>query len=308
MKNKVPSFLIEQPIFSPPGPSGQRLKISFLEKGINHLAAIIDSAYAQWNFVFREGLLQKVDARLKVFLLLFFLSIISIKHSLAVMIGLGILFFLLVILSKLDLFDFYKRVFFLSFFFGFLVTLPATFNFINEGEVIIPLFSLSQPYSFWVYQIPQEVGLTKEGLQSMVLLVLRLANSLSLSFLIVYTTPFPEIIKALKVMRIPDSILMIISLTYKYILLFAHTAQDMHLAQKSRLITKTNKATAQKWVAGRLFIIFKKTQAKGEEIFRAMLSRGFNNQIKFFNFKKLAWPDWLVGTIFLGLGIIFLIA
>lgn len=308
MKDKVPSFLKKPPSLSFPKPSGQRQKVSFIEKGINYLAEIIETAYAQWELASREGLLQKFDARFKVFFLLFFIFIISLKHRFAVMADLGIFFFILVMLSKLNLIDFYKRVFILSFFFGFLVTLPATFNFINKGKVILPLFSLSQPYTFWIYQIPKEVGLTQEGLQSMILLVLRLANSLTLSFLIIYTTPFPEIIKALKALRIPDSILMIITLAYKYILLFAQTAHAMHLAYKSRFITKSSKEFAKKWIASRLLIIFKKNQAKGEEIFRAMLSRGFNHQIKFFNFKRPTRTDWVMGTIFLGLGIIFLIA
>lgn len=306
MKNNVPSFLQERPPLSSAQPTGQRWQASFLEKGINNLAAIVASAYAQWELASRQGLLQKVDARMKVFFLIFFVFIISMKHNLGVMIGLGVFFFLLAILSRLNLVNFYKRVFLLSFFFGFLVTLPATFNLINKGEVLLPLFSLTQPYSFWVYEIPQEVGITKEGLENMVLLVLRLANSLSLSFLIIYTTPFPEIIKALKVMKIPENILLVITLAYKYILLFAHTAQTMHLAYKSRLISKTNKESSQKWVAGRLFTIFKRTRMKGEEIFKAMLSRGFHNEIKFYNFKKLTRWDWLMGTILLGMGLLFL--
>lgn len=308
MEDRVPAFLKEKISFSSPAPSGQELKISFIEKGISHLAGVISSAYAQWELASREGLLQKVDARLKVFFLLFFIFIISVKQTLGAMIGLACFFSLLALLSRLDLIGFYKRVFFLSFLFGFLVAFPATLNLINRGEIIWPLFSLSRPYSFWVYEIPQEVGITKEGLESMILLVFRLLNSLSLSFLIIYTTPFPEIIKALKVMKIPDSVLMIITLTYKYILLFAHTAQDMHLAQKSRLITMTDRELAQKWVADRLFIIFKKTRAKGEEIFRAMLSRGFNNEVRFFNFKRPAGGDWLMGAFFLSAGIIFLMA
>lgn len=308
MEDRVPSFLKEPHFFSSPRPSGRRMRVSFIEKGINHLAAIISSAYAQWELASREGLLQKVDGRFKILFLIFFIFIISVKQSLGVLIGLACFFFFCTKFSKLDLIGFYKRVFFLCFFFGCLVNLPAAFNFINKGEVILPLYSLSQPYSFWVYEIPQEVGITKEGLQSMMLLVLRLMNSLSLSFLVIYTTPFPEIIKALKVLRIPDSILMIITLAYKYILLFAHTAHDMHLAQKSRLITKTDKELAQRWVAARLFVIFKKSQIKGEQIFQAMLSRGFANEVRFFNFKRLAGHDWLIGAFFLLAGIFFLMA
>ena len=183
--------------------------------------------------------------------------------------------FMLVVISRLDIFGFYKRVLFLGFIFGFLVALPSALNIITQGEIILPLLHFSRPYSFWVYHLPAEVGFTREGLYGVAMLTLRVTNSLSLSFFILCTTTFPEIIKALKVLKIADGFLMIITLSYKYIFIFARTAEDMHLAKKSRMVRQVKNNEERKWVAGRIAFIFKRTRLRCEEIYKGMVCRGF---------------------------------
>ena len=72
MKDRVPSFLLENPPPAAEGQKGGRPKISFLSKGLIHIAEVIRSGYIQWELASREGLLQKIDARVKVLFLLFF--------------------------------------------------------------------------------------------------------------------------------------------------------------------------------------------------------------------------------------------
>jgi len=306
MKNKIPSFLLKSHSFMSPKLKGKDVKRPFIEKGINHLANVIESGYAQWELASREGLFQKIDARIKVLFLLFFVFIVSIKRSIMPEIGIGIFVFALAFLSRLKIAALYKRVLFWAFIFGFLVALPSAFNFITRGEIILPVVKLSKPYSFWIYHIPQEIGITKEGIYSVTLLTLRVANSLSISFLVLYTTPFPEIIKALKILKVPDTFLMIITLSYKYIFLFAKIVGDMHIAKKSRLIKGVSNAQAREWIAGRVAFIFRKTRLRCENLFNAMLSRGFSDKIKFYGSKKIQALDWSAGAALLLVGILFL--
>jgi energy-coupling factor transporter transmembrane protein EcfT len=67
----------------------------------------------------------------------------------------------------------------------------------------------------------------------MTLLTLRVFNSISISFLIINTTPFNDIIKGLKMFRIPDSLLMIITLAYLYIFILSNLVAESYLAMKS---------------------------------------------------------------------------
>jgi energy-coupling factor transporter transmembrane protein EcfT len=150
------------------------------------------------------------------------------------------------------------------------------------------------------------IGFTAEGVSVVSMLTLRVINSLSLSFLILYTTPFPEIIKALKVLKVPDAFLVIISLTYKYIFIFARVVTDMHLAKKSRLLGPVKSAEARDWIAGRIAFIFKKTQLKCDDVFKAMIGRGFSGEIKLYRYQKITGRDWGLGFFLLTLGSLIL--
>ncbi len=159
------------------------------------------------------------------------------------------------------------------------------------------------PYEFWIYHIPRDIGLTREGLQGVALLTARVFNSISLSLLVLYTTPFTEIIRALKVLKVPDTFLMVISLAYKYIFIFAKTVEDMHLARKSRMVGAAGDDEARRWIAGRIGLIFTKTQIKCEELHKAMLSRGFSGEVRLHGFKAATPRDYIAGLALLAAGI-----
>jgi cobalt/nickel transport system permease protein len=306
MKNKVPSFLLERPSSDTFIKGRGGVKMSFIEKGIHHLAEVIKTGYVQGETSSRDNFFQKIDARVKVLFLLFYVIIVSVKKDIPSECLIGTFVFVLTLLSGLDIFNLYKRVLFLAFIFGFLVALPSALNVITRGEVILPILHLSKPYRFWIYQIPEEIGLTREGVYGVLLLTSRVMNSLALSFFVLYTTPFTEIIKALKVLKVPDSFLMIVILSYKYVFIFAKTIEDMHLAKKSRLAGKVSNAEARRWIAGRLAFLFKKSRWRCEEIFKAMLGRGFSNNIKFYGVRKLRTRDWVLGAVLFLVGVLFL--
>jgi len=283
-----------------------KIKTSFLEKGIHHLADIIKTGYVQGETAALDNFFQKIDARIKVLFLLVFVIIVSLKKDILSEFLIGIFVALLVIISRLNLFSFYRRVLFLGFIFGFLISLPSACNVITRGEIILPILQLSKPYSFWIYRIPAEIGITREGMYGVAMLTLRVTNSLALSFFVLYTTTFPDIVKALKILRIADGFLMIITLSYKYIFIFARTVEDMHLAKKSRLAGQVSNAEARRWIAGRIAFIFKKTQLRCEEIFKAMLGRGFSERVRIYGVGKLQPRDWAVSVVFSLMGILFL--
>jgi cobalt ECF transporter T component CbiQ len=306
MKSKIPSFLLEHPSSESFTSSRGALKISFLEKGIHRLAQVIRSGYIHWETASRDGYFQRLDARIKVLFLLIFIIIVSLKRDILSEAVIGGFVFTLAVISRLEIIRFYKRILFLGFFFGFLIALPSAFNIITKGDVILPIYHFSKTYQFWVYQVPKEIGITREGLESVILLTLRVMNSVSISFLVLYTTPFPDIIKALKMLKVPDIFLMIITLSYKYIFIFTKTVEDMHRAKKSRLAGQVNHADARRWIAGRFAFIFKKTRIRCEEIFKAMMSKGFSDDITFFETGRLKLPDLAAGVMLFLIGGFFL--
>ena len=306
MTGKIPTFLLDKPASQVLEAGNDKVKISFIEKGINRVADVIKTGYIQSETASMDGVFQRIDARIKLIFLLFYVVIVSLKKEIMPEVYLGIFMLTLVLISRLNIFKFYKKVFLLGFLFGFLIAVPSAFNIIIKGEVMYPLIQLSRDYNFWVYHIPSEIGITKEGLTVVAMLTLRVVNSLSIAFLVLSTTPFPNIIKALKVMKVPDSFLVVITLSYKYIFIFAKTIEDMHRAKKSRLVRQVKNADARRWAAGRMGFIFQKTRIRSEEIFKAMLSRGFSEEVKLYGAGKIGHHDIITGVMLLIAGIFFL--
>jgi cobalt/nickel transport system permease protein len=306
MTNKIPSFLLEKPSPQASVRSEEAVKIPFIEKGIHHLADVIKTGYLQWETASKDDFLQKIDARVKILFLIFYVVIVSLKREIAAQAIIGVFVFILALTSRLNIIALYKRVLFWGFIFGFLIALPSAFNLITPGAVILPLLQLSNNYHLWVYQIPKEIGITKQGVDGVLMLTSRVMNSLALSLLVSYTTPFTEIVRALRLLKVPDSFLIIITLSYKYMYIFAKTVEDMHLAKKSRLVGHESNAEARRWIAGRFAFLFKKTQLRCEEIFKAMVGRGFSDNISLHGFRKLNLRDWSTGIALSLIGAVLL--
>ncbi|OPY05953.1 MAG: Nickel transport protein NikQ [Syntrophus sp. PtaB.Bin001] len=279
---------------------------SLLDKSISRLADLIKTTCIQWDTARRDGFFQKLDARLKVFFLLFFVVIVSIKTSPLPEAGIALFVLLLAGLSKLNLKSFYGRVLFLSFVFGFLVALPSCLNLVSPGELILTLVTFPQNTCFRGWCVPDSVGITRQGMEGVLMLTLRVFNSLSISFLVIYTTPFSEIIRALKSLKVPDTFLLIISLAYQYIFIFTKTMEDIHLAKKSKVV-EGDSAETRDWIAGRMAFLLRKTKIRCEEVYNAMLAKGFSGEITLYPPQELMRKDMAWASVLIICGVIFLI-
>lgn len=294
MKNNIPPFLLSS---SNPAHmrGGGSTDISYVDKGIRSFADLFTEGYAQWELSSKRSFLHDLDARIKIVLWILLIVVISLKRAVLPEAAISILIFTLVALCRLNLIAFYKKTFILGFIFGFLISFPSAFNLFVPGKVILPVLILSRSHDIWIYHIPQVIGITDSGISIVSLLTIRVLNSLSVSFLILYTTPFADIVKALKVFRVPDTFLIIISMTYKYIFTFAHIVSDMYLAKKARLAGGNGRKEAREWIVGRIAFVFKKTQLECEEVLKAMDARGFSGDIRLYHHRKLTGKDWAIG-------------
>ncbi|HOD15139.1 MAG TPA: cobalt ECF transporter T component CbiQ [Spirochaetota bacterium] len=280
--------------------------MTFIDKSINQIADIIKTSYVYWETAGKSGLFQRLDPRVKIVFMLFFIILVSMLRSIRVELALSFFLMILISLSRLDMLHLYRRIIGFAFFFGLLIALPSAFNVITRGEIVIPVATLSRSYHWWIYTIPAKIGMTREGLFGVAMLTLRVMNSVSITLLVIYTTPFFEIIRALKVFRVPDTFLMIIILTYKYIFIFSKTVEDMYRAMKARLAGPVDGATIRGILAGRIFFLFKKSQMQYEETYRAMLCRGFSGDVMLVSFRKLTVRDAAAGVLFALAGMLFI--
>lgn len=302
----IPAFLLERRPPMPPARTGGTAPIPFLERGLHRFSLIVQTGYAHWESSTRDGLLQRVDARVKVPLVAFLLVVVSLKRAIAPQAGIAAFVAILFALSRIGIRAVYRRVLALGLLFGVLVPLPSLLNVLSGGEVLVPLLRLPHPYEWGFYRVPEVVGVTREGVRGIALLFLRVSNSVALSFLLLHTTPFPEVARALRAFRVPDAFVVVLALSYKSLFLFARTVSDMHLAKRSRLLGPLPARAGRRWVAERLAFLYRKTQARSEEIFKAMLSRGFAADVRLGSRRPVTGRDWGVAAAILGAGGLFL--
>jgi len=306
VKISVPDFLLNVTPLPPPLKKGGKAGLSFIDATLKKFAGVIKTTYEQWDASSRHGFLQMLDARVKVLFLLYFIIIVSIKNSIFPESGIFLFIFIIAIASRLNIIAYLKRVLLLGFIFGFLIALPSSLNIISNGKIILPLIHFAESHDFWIYHIPSQIGLTMEGLQVTATLTLRVINSVALSLLVLNTTRFADVIKAFKVFRVPDAFLLIITLSYQYIFIFAKTVEEIYLSMKSRLITQIGSNEARQIISGRITFIFRKTRIQCEEVYRAMTCRGFTDKIRLYHFRSLNVIDYASGFFFLSTGLFFL--
>ena len=276
MSERLPPFLLAPRETSPgmddPRRGGAR---SHLDRSVGEVARTWTAALAQWESSGRQGLLQGIDARVKLLSLAGYLLLASLVHDVLphLLLAGGIL--LLAAASRLRLSSFYRRVLLPAAFFGLLLPLPAILNLAAPGELMLPLLRFREAPRFWIYSLPPEIGVTREGLSYLLRVFLRVGNSVSLSFLVLHTTPLPELLRGLKGLRVPDPLLATVHLAYKSVFLFLRTVEEAHLAKKSRVALGVSPGEARGWAGERLAFLFRKTGRRCEEVFLAMQSRGF---------------------------------
>jgi cobalt ECF transporter T component CbiQ len=305
VQEPIPEFLTRKAIPPAALPGSSRRRASLVNKGLEHVAAILRTGFIQWETAARPGFLQGLDARIKVLFLLLFIVLVSLKKTVPSEGAIGLFLLGLALVSRIDLWGFYRRVFVLTFFFGLLLSLPSACNILTPGEIVVPLVRLETIRTLGGATLPAEIGLTAEGLRKVALLSLRVMNSLTVSFLVLATTPFMEFMKALKILRVPDVFLLTIALTYKYIFIFASIVYDMHLARKSRLTGVEKGGETRRWTAGRIAFMYHKSRQRCEEVFKAMTARGLADALKLRGLPPLSRRDWLAAAGVLLAAILF---
>ncbi len=252
---------------------------STLERTVRGISASLEQALFAEEISARAGFFQSLDARVKVISVLAMLIGVSLIPSVIIL----ALFYLLVLAlawsSSIPMGMFIKRVWLALPFFTGVIILPAIF--ITPGPVLIHL--------------PLGLMITQTGLTSALFLLLRVSNSVSLALLLILTTPWNTVLSALAVLRVPDVFLLILGMTYRYIFLLLHTANDMFLSRQSRVVGRLSGTESRRILAATGATLLSKSLQMSEEVYLAMVSRGFRGRVvtlKPFGMKARDW-SWL---------------
>lgn len=294
----IPSFLLEKERIEFKDVARSK-KLSFIDKTIKNAASFVSATFSHWQSAKQNGFFQLLDGRIKVVFLIIYVLIVSLTSSIVFHILTCLILLLLFLFSKLNIFHIYKRVLAVGFVFGFLIFIPASLNIFTKGENAFTIIRFSHPHNWWIYNVPQEISVTYEGIQTVLRLTLKVINSVSIVLLVIYTTTFERIVKSLAYFRIPDIFLLTLTLTYKFVFILSNTTVEIYYAIKMRWWNKGSVKEAEEIVAGRIGYLFRKSWERYELVYQSMIARGFNGRVNFYSFDKLKLIDYLFITGFL---------
>ncbi|MBK7408283.1 MAG: hypothetical protein IPJ40_09595 [Saprospirales bacterium] len=222
-----------------------------------------------------------------------YVILVSLTHKVEFQLILSGLFFILFLASKINPVRVYLKIAGLAFFFGFLVFLPAALNLFSPGEIIFLFAQFEHERDWLVYHIPKEIGITREGLNLVARISLKVFNSISLTFLLTSTTGFEQVVKALKMMKVPDIFLLTITLSYQYIFIFSQTILETYQALKMRWWERGARAETNAILSGRMGYLFRKSWEKYDQVYHSMVARGYTGEISLYHQDALKMKDYL---------------
>jgi cobalt/nickel transport system permease protein len=258
------------------------------EQTISGITETIERGLFAEEISSRPGLFQTIDPRAKVVSILALLVGVSLARSLLAILIVYLLALGLAWRSAISASFFIRRVWLALPFFTGLLILPALF--ITPGPALISL--------------PFGLNITQTGLTTALFLLLRVSTSVSLTLLLILTTPWNSVLSALNVLRVPDVFILILGMTYRYIYLLLRTANEMFLSRKSRAVGKMNPAESRRMVAAISSALLNKSLNLSSEVYLAMQSRGFRGSVVTLKPFRMRRADWAWLALFLVIALV----
>ncbi|MDO8671444.1 MAG: cobalt ECF transporter T component CbiQ [Dehalococcoidia bacterium] len=280
-------------MLGPTGRSGRRKGSGFLESTLRGIARTLQDAIFYEEMAQRPGFLQSLDPRARLVGLLGLILAVSLARQIWTLAIFYLLVLALAAISRIPVLFFIKRVWLFMPLFTGIVALPVIFNVVTPGRPVITLLDLGRPWSFSFLSLPGEIALTEQGLRTAFTLILRVGDSVSLAVLLVTTSRWAHLLKALRVFRVPQVFVLIMAMTYRYIFVLLQITSSMLLARKSRTLGKLRGADHRRGLAASGGTLLAKSYHLSDEIYSAMLSRGFTGEAKVMDEFHMSGPDWL---------------
>lgn len=208
--------------------------------------------------------LDKMDGRIKTIV---FLSCIIVSSLLSKWYLISSIYFIGLIIFLIAKISFEKliRRLLLPFGISFVVFLSIIFT--NGNEVLTYI-------NFGAFRL----NIYLEGIEMGLLIQLRIMAAVTFACILSFTTPMEEILETLRILKIPNIVIDIASMMFRYMFIMLETMKNVKRAQVSRMgenISWFHKIIDLGKVAACVLI---KSIDKSVNIYNAMLSRGYTGE------------------------------
>ncbi len=214
------------------------------------------------------GWITTVEPRVKVVAIFIFVMIATTLHNKTI---LGAAFLLLLgssLVVGISLVYILKRVVFILPFGGLMLLLLP---FVTPGD---PLFTL--------HLGRLELAATYEGWEAALLPGLRMITAFLGMVLLAATTTLPEILHALKHLKVPRILIVLMEFTVRYLVVVLDELSRMQTAKKARAFAAGKNLWhwhTIKTLGSTLAILFLRSYDRAERVYLAMLARGYDGNL-----------------------------
>jgi len=251
---------------------------AFLDRLARGLARAMDHALDADDLARRDGLLQRLDPRVKLAGLLTLIVVAVFVKSLAVLGSLFLVAVALALPSQVSLPRLAKQVWLKVFAFTVLIALPAVF--LVPGTVVARL-----PVLLW--------PVTLQGLRSAAFLLGRAETAATFALLLILCTPWPHVLKALRVFRAPIVLVAILGMTHRYIFVLLESAAQMFASRRSRMVGPLSPRDRRRVATATAGVLLDKALLLSTDVQLAMAARGYRGEVRLIDDFHATPVDWL---------------
>lgn len=255
---------------------------NFIERSIVGALSFLKNSIFADEYASRKGLLQSLDPRIKLATFLLFIIQIMLTKDIVILLCLYLFCLLLSCLSNIGLSFFLKRTWIFIPLFSLFIAVPALFSFFTPGEAMVTLRIAGI-----------ELTITRQGLSGASLFVIRVLTSVSFAILLSITTRHLELLKVLRLFKIPQVFVMTLGMCYRYIFLFVEVMENTYLAVKSRIGARVHYKKGQRVVAWNIACLWTRSYQLNEDVYNAMLSRGYRGEPLLLDEFQVRSRDWI---------------
>jgi cobalt ECF transporter T component CbiQ len=257
------------------------MRASFIERTLASLIATSEYAASAEQMALTGGTLQRVDPRVKVAGLVGLVVAVAASRQLRVIASIFVAALVLAVLSHIRVGRLAGWVWAPVLFFTGTIAFPALF--LTPGRPLVALGNVLASGN---------IAITEQGLRSAAFLVSRAETAATLSALLVLTTPWPWVMKALRTFRCPMILVAILGMTYRYIFVILQIAFEMLESRKSRTVGVLAPRESRRLAASAVGVLLSKSLQLSGEVHLAMQSRGFHGEVYVLRDFRARTADW----------------
>ena len=134
---------------------------------------------------------------------------------------------------------------------------------------------------------------TLQGVRSATFLLGRAETAATFALLLILTTPWPHVLKALRVFRAPIVLVAILGMTHRYIFVFLESASRMFEARRSRMVGPLSPRDRRRVATATAGALLDKALHLSTDVQSAMVSRGYRGEVRLIDDFHTTPIDWL---------------